>query len=257
MRSSRLKPCKLLVFLLLLAIAGCGKKGALIPPEALVPAPIGNLALAQQGNHFQLSWTAPTKEKGGARLKDLAGFILFRRVPLPANLDCDECPGAYAERARIDLDYLKETRRIGDLFLFDDSDLKLGQSYRYKVISFTSSGAQSRDSNKVQHTALHAPLPPVLEAHSSATSVLLDFVAIPPGEGKILGYDIYRSKSGQPAPLAPLNTKPVAANSYEDKALLAGVPYDYTVRVVVVMPNGETAVSPPSNQAQGSLLERD
>ena len=246
-----------MVSLLLLSLVGCGKKGALIPPEALVPAPIGNLAVTQQGNYFRLSWSAPSKEVGGARLKDLAGFLLFRRVLLPANQDCDECQGAYAERARIDLDYPGEIRRSGDLYLFDDHDLKLGESYQYKVRSFTKEGAQSRDSNRAHRGAVTPPLPPVLEALSSSAGVVLAFVALPPEQGKLVGYNVYRGKSDQPLPLFPLNPKPVTGNNYEDKALLVGVHYSYAVRTVAEMPNGETVESAPSNLADGTMLERD
>ena len=257
MRSPRLATWSVIGFLLLISLCGCGKRGALIPPEALVPAPVTDLALAQKGNYFQVSWSAPTKEQGGARLKELAGFILFRRVLLPADLDCDECAGAYTERTRVDLDYLQETRRVGNLFLFDDHDLKPEQSYQYKVRSFTADGAQGRDSNRAHRTAVTPPLPPVLEAHPSATGVVLSYVAIPPEAGKLLGYNIYRSKKGEAGPLDPLNTRPLPENGYEDKAPLVGTHYSYTVRAVVAMPNGETVESAPSNEAEGTLLEPD
>jgi predicted small lipoprotein YifL len=257
MRIRRLTSRTAAAFLLLAALSGCGKVGALIPPEALVPAPIGNLALAQKGDHFLVSWSAPTKEEGGARLKELAGFTLFRRVPLPANLDCDACPGAYTERARIDLEYLRETRRAGNQFLFDDYDLKPGETYQYKIRSFSADGAQSRDSNRARRTAFTPPLPPVLEALSSSTGVVLAFVAIPPETGKLLGYNIYRTKRGEPMPLTPLNPKPVSSNSFEDKALLVGAQYSYAVRTVAVMPNEDVVESVPSNFADGAMLERD
>jgi len=257
MRLSNLITGTALGLLILMSLCGCGKRGALIAPEALVPAPISNLTVIQQGDHFQVSWSAPTKEQGGTRLKDLAGFILFRRVLLPPNLDCEECAGAYAERARIDLEYLQGTRKIGNLFLFDDRDLKKEVSYQYKVRSFSPDGAQSRDSNKAHHIAATAPFPPVLEALSSSSGVVLAFVAIPPEDGKLFGYSIFRSKSGQPAPLTPLNPKPLSANKYEDKEVLVGVQYDYSVRAVAVLPNGETVESAPSNQVSGTMLERD
>src|SRR6185369_5894479 len=149
-----------LIFPLLLALvlSGCGKKGALIAPEALAPAPIADLALAQKGNHFQVSWSLPSKQEGGSTLRDLAGFILFRRLPLPPENDCEECLGAYRELARIELDYLQQARRIGNVILFSDFDLKPDQSYQYKVRSFNTDGVQSTDSNKVRRTALTPPL---------------------------------------------------------------------------------------------------
>lgn len=257
MRANRLLPALVLVALVALALGGCGKKGALIPPEALAPAAVSDLALAQKGPYFQLSWSLPTKQQGGARLGDLAGFDLLRRIVLPAQLDCEECPSAYTELARIDLDYPRQARRIGNLLIYDDHDLKPGENYQYKVRSFTSDGVQSRDSNKARHAAAIPPLPPVLEALSSGSGVVLAFVAPPPEEGKLVGYRIYRSKSGEPMPLAPLTPQPVAGTTFEDTQILVGERYSYLVRTVAAYPNGETAESAPSNQVEGTVPERD
>lgn len=245
-----------LVVAVLALAAGCGKRGALVPPEALAPAPVTDLALAQKGGRFQVSWSAPTRQEGGAPLRDLAGFLLFRRMLLPPAEDCEECPGAYAELSRIDLDYLRGVRRLGNLFLFDDSDLKPGKSYQYKLRSFTTDGTQSRDSNKVRHTVLAPPPAPVLEALSSTTGVVLAFVALPPREGSLIGFNIYRARKGDEMPLSPLNSAPVTGTTYEDKVPLVGVPYDYQVTSVAQL-NGETAESALSNRAEGAMLERD
>lgn len=246
-----------LLSLLIGTLTACGKRGALIPPEALVPAPVSNLAAQQKGNFLQVSWTAPTKEEGGSRLKDLAGFILFRRLPLPAGQDCDECPGAYRELARVDLDFLGQARRDGNRFIYDDFDLKAGQVYQYKVRSRTSEGAESRDSNKVRRTVFTPPLPPVLEAQASADSVTLSFVAIPPEAGKLVGYHVYRSVTGQPVPVNSVNATPISANTFEDKSLLLGQQYSYSVRTVVAMPDGEIVESTPSNVVETSLRQPD
>ena len=112
---------------LALVLAGCGKKGPLVPPEALVPAPVANLAVAQKGARFQVSWSAPGKQEGGATLRDLAGFLLFRRPLLPPAEDCDECPSAYRQLAR---EFLR--RRGGD----DDGEPSalggLGANFRHE-----------------------------------------------------------------------------------------------------------------------------
>lgn len=253
------KPNALLTLLCLLplALSGCGKRGALIPPESLVPAPIKDLTAAQKGNYLQVSWSAPTKEEGGARLKDLAGFILFRHVVLPENLDCDQCPGAYREIARVDLDYLGQARKIDGRFYYDDNDLKSAETYRYKVRSRTAEGGESRDSNKAQRPVFTPPLPPVLEASATENAVDLSFVAIPPEQGKLTGYNIYRYKPGAPLPVAPLNPAPLNENTYQDKSLYLGERYSYTVRTVATMPDGETVESAPSNEVQGTLKEPD
>jgi len=258
----------MLVLTALSFLAGCGKKGALIPPEALAPAPVADLATAQKGGRFQVSWSAPGKEEGGATLRNLAGFLLFRRVVLPPAEDCEECPTAYSERARIDLDYLHGVWRIGNRYLFDDFDLRKGKTYQYKLRSFTKDGDQSKESNKARRTAVTPPLPPVVEAFSSATGVVLAFVSLPPEEGTLVGYNIYRGKPAKASaaetsakaiadePLVPLNTTPVTGTTYEDKELLVGVRYSYTVTSIAKV-NGDTVESAPSNTAEGAMSERE
>jgi hypothetical protein len=244
------------VAVILSVVAGCGKRGALIPPEALVPAPVKDLAVAQKGARFQVSWSAPGKDVAGRTLRDLAGFELFRRLVLPPAEDCEDCPTAYQQMVRVDLSYLQGVRRTGNLFLYDDSDLTSGKIYQYKVRSFSKEGAQSSDSNRARHAVLAAPAPPVLEAISSPAGVVLAYLAPAPKEGKLLGYNIYRTKKGGVMPPAPLNPAPLAATTYEDKLQLLGVPYDYQVTTVAVV-DGETVESPPSNLVESEMQPRE
>src|SRR5689334_16806638 len=96
-----------LIFFLVLALAGCGRKGLLVPPEALVPGPVSDLRTAQKGERFQVAWSSPSHEEGGRALKDLAGFRLFKREVLPPDEDCEACPDAYRLLKEIDLEYLQ------------------------------------------------------------------------------------------------------------------------------------------------------
>lgn len=237
-------------------MGGCGKKGALVPPEALVPAPIASLAAAQKGSALQVSWTAPGKQQGGGKLQDLGGFLLFRRNVLPPTEDCEECPSAYKQLIRVDLDLPQGVRRAGSLWIYDDYDLRKGQTYQYKMRSYTKEGAQSKDSNKVRITAVTPPLPPVLEATGSPSEVVLNFVALPPEEGTLVGYNIYRSKKGEPAPLSPINSAPLSVNSYQDKELVLGITYSYAVTSVAKVA-GDTVESAPSNTAEAGLVLPD
>lgn len=234
-------------------LSGCGKKGALVPPEALAPAPVTNLALAQKDGRFQVRWSAPSRQEGGASLKDLAGFLLFRRVVLPPNEDCEECATAYGQPLKIDIEYPQAAKRSGNFWIYDDRDLTVGKLYQYKVRSFTTTGVQSKDSNRVRRTAAIPPLPPVLEAASSADEVTLSFVGLPPQQGAPAGYNIYRSKKGEEFPLFPLNATPITGNSYVDRLSQFGVPYSYAVTSVAVV-DGESVESAPSNVAEGSLV---
>jgi predicted small lipoprotein YifL len=240
-----------------LVITGCGKKGPLIPPEALAPAPVSDLAVAQKGAKFEVSWTAPSKQEGGAPLRDLAGFLLFRRIVLPAAQDCEECPTAYDHPARLDLDYLQGVvTRIGNRFILADRDIQNGQTYQYKLRSYTEDGIESKDSNKSRRIDVLPPAPPVVEALSSANGVVVAFVAPPPPEGSLVGYNIYRAKSGTPIPLIPLNSAPIMAKAFEDKEILPGVKYSYAVTTVANV-KGEVVESTPSKVVEGAMTERE
>ena len=104
----------LYIVLTTLLLSGCGKKGPLMPPEALAPAAISDLRVAQKGELFQLSWSRPAREAGGGALRDLAGFQLFRREVLTQAEDCEACPDAYRLLKAVDPEYLQEVRRVGD-----------------------------------------------------------------------------------------------------------------------------------------------
>ena len=128
---------KLLCILSIACIAtACGKRGPLVPPEALVPAPIADLRIEQKGDRFLVSWSRPAQEEGGRAMKDLAGFRVFRREVLPPGEDCEECPGAYRLVASVDLDYPKGIVIAGDRYVLTDGDVAAGKTYRYKVVSY-------------------------------------------------------------------------------------------------------------------------
>lgn len=251
----RFLPCLILAASLSL-LTGCGKKGPLIPPEALVPAPVATLKVAQKGAEVQVSWTAPGRQEKGGKLEDLSGFLLYRRNVLPPSQDCEECPSAYKQLALVDLDLPEGVRRVGSLWIYDDFDLRKGQTYQYKVRSFARGGAQSKDSNKVRVTAVTPPLPPVLEAAGSPTEVVLNFVALPPEQGHAIGYNVYRAKKGEPTPFTPLNKAPLTANTYQDRELFLGTSYDYTVTSLADV-DGQIVESAHSNVAEAGLVLPD
>jgi predicted small lipoprotein YifL len=239
---------------LLFLLLGCGKKGPLVPPEALVPAAVTDLAVAQKGDYFQLSWSAPTKEMGGSRLADLAGFELFRRQVLPPGEDCEQCPNAYQLLKKVDIEYLQGADRVGNVLLTNDNGVDAGRTYQYKVISLKKDGTPSPDSNKARRQKVQPPQPPVVKAVSQATGIVL---AITPPQGDptaIVGYNIYRSRQGEPLVPLPLNDKPITGTTFEDLRVQRGVTYRYTARAIAGAA-GETLESNPSNEVTGALTE--
>ncbi len=65
------------IVLLVLFLSACGRKGALVRPEALVPATVTDFSVVQKGENAYLSWSLPKRLVSGGKLTDLAGFRLF------------------------------------------------------------------------------------------------------------------------------------------------------------------------------------
>lgn len=245
----------LLVIFMVLLLAGCGKKGNLVPPEALLPAPVADLKVEQQGERFVVSWSRPAREEGGGALRDLAGFRLFRRELLPPGADCEECPDAYRLVATVDLQYPQGVTARDGRFFFQDDEPAAGKSYRYKVVSLKKDGTISRASNRAGKKKESPPLPPTVRAVSSPTGIQLEWKApaVPAGE-RIEGYNVYRRRGAEGAYGTPLNGTPLREAAFEDTRLERGARYRYAVRTVAVV-EGETVESDLSGEVEGALTE--
>jgi predicted small lipoprotein YifL len=236
-----------------LSLAACGKKGALIPPEALAPAPISDLRVTQTGERFTLCLTPPSADEAGRPLKNLTAIRVLKHEVLPPGEECEECPTAYLPFQTVDLEYPRNVMRFANLYCLSDTDLVLGKTYKYKAVSLLKDGTTSRDSNKVQRKFLPPPAAPVLRGTSSPTGVKLEWTVPPqPEAGKIVGFNIYRSESPETIPPYPINKEPVKGTLYEDQSVVLGFHYFYTVRSVAKVAD-ELVESVSSNKVPGEL----
>ncbi len=244
----------LLIAIITLLLTGCGRKGPLISPDAMIPAPIADLHVEQQGERFVVSWTQPGREEGGGPLKDLAGFRVFRREVLPPSQDCEECPTAYHLIRAVDLEYLQDVVRAGNSYSFVDAGLETGKTYQYKVIGFKTDGSEGKQSNLARRKKVVPPLSPMVQVTSSPTSVILRWEPVVVAKSaSLLGYQVYRKRAGSAA-AQPLTGKPIQETSFEDLHLERGATYDYAVRTVAKI-DGETVESEPSTALTGRLTE--
>jgi len=242
----------MVVFALLLA--GCGKKGPLVPPESFVPAPVSALSVEQKEDTFYVSWPAPGKDEGGRPLTDLAGFRVYRRPVLPPDQDCEECPTAYTLIRTVDLDYPRDVRFFNGRYVLADRDVANGVAYQYKVISFKKDGAESGPSNRVRRTKVAAPPAPRLAATASATGVLLQWEIPPVTAGTVAGAHVYRRRGDDVSTLVLLTPTPISGRQYEDLRLERGATYVYAVRTVVAV-DGQLVEGAVSNEVRGKLAE--
>ena len=244
---------KLLLMGIALLLAACGKKGPLVPPEALAPAPINNVKVSQPGPRFSICLTPPSTDETGKSLKNLAGFRVFKREVLPPDEDCEECPTAYRIMQIVDIEFPKDVMRFGNLYCLTDLNLAEGKTYQYKAVSFQSDGTTSRDSNKARRKFVHPPAAPVLKSVAATTGVILEWTApAKPVSGIAAGFNVYRSESAETVSPSPINDHPVLENRYEDQTVTLGTRYFYVVRSVIKT-DGETVESESSNSVTGEM----
>jgi len=234
---------------MLLLLTACGKKGALLPPEALVPASVRGLNVMQTGQAFRITWKAPVKELGGRPLKDLSGFLLLRRDVTPEGGDCPSCPDSWKLLSRIELDIPGSAQKSGDLFIHFDKGGEKGYRFQYRVTALSKSGGTSSPADAPLKKLLPPPPAPALTATLQPASIRIGFAQ---GKGTApvaIGFNIYRRTAGAAPPLLPLNQEPVTGTSWEDHALEYGTSYRYSAAALSQI-EGEIVESPRSEEIE-------
>lgn len=245
------------IALLLLLVGACGRKGALMAPEGLVPARVTDLRALQRGESLQLSWSLPTRQEGGGKLTDLAGFRIVRHEVLPPAQECTQCPDAWKLLKNVDLEYLQGVERVGDRLFLIDGTAKLGTAYQYRITAINRNGEAGLPSTPVSYR-VQPPLPqPRLTVVPSPTAIRLvcESVALPAGT-VAAGFTFYRSRKGEPLPLTPLTGAMLATPSHDDSGLTRGETYRYAAGVVVEN-NGQLQESPLSATVEATLAPPD
>ena len=125
---------------------GCGKKGDLRAPELATPKVIENLRATSVPNGVALTWGRPTEYVDGKELKDLMGFVIFRKDISPT---CVDCPVPYRPLTTVDLEdrekFVKQKQ-----YRYVDEEVQPKMIYRYRVSSQLKDGSLSEPSNEVE-----------------------------------------------------------------------------------------------------------
>ncbi len=229
-------------------LAGCGKKGALIPPEALVPAAVGDLQLVQRGDVFRISWTSPSREESGRPLKGGVRFRIYRRELLLPGQDCTACPDVWKMLGEIDSTVAGGVERNGSRFTYSDRELLPEKTYQYRIQAVDPSGGLSRAVLLPPRQRMTPPFPPVLQAAPGSAGVHLEFVAatLPERETGV-GYLLFRQQ-GAAGAMRQLTANPVTAVTYDDHDVRLGETYRYTARTMATIA-GQSVESADSNEA--------
>jgi hypothetical protein len=220
---------------LLLLAAGCGKKMTPYAPDQVLPAPVRDFHLAQDGDALLLTWRLPQENLLGQPLTQIQGCQVYRaalRGVAPAALMASD----FALYADIDLAYPKQGEVHGEAMLFKDRDLRPEHRYYYRVAAYGPDGHLGGWSRTLSHAWGWLPRAPErLKAVPGDKIVSLGWSPVTKLQNgaplrDLAGYLVYRL-SGK-GPWIQVTPAPVRQDKFQDVAVLNYV--DYTYKVVAV-----------------------
>jgi predicted small lipoprotein YifL len=240
-----------------LAMTACGKRGALVYPDMLVPAAPTAASAIQSGSGVKIQFDAPTSDRAGNRLNNLAGLKISKSESDSApEQTCRSCMNDYRLFRKLYLDLLPNgVQRFGNRLVVLDGDVSAGWRYSYVVVPFTKDGVDGVSSAPLVVQVVKAVPAPILHAESCPTEIKLTFSGLLPVEGDLAGYNLYRAPQNDPFPHRPINKEPLGGKEYIDSGLARGVVYHYLARAAVRLPSGVVVESLVSNEVQGMLKD--
>ena len=125
-------------------LPGCGRRGAPLPPEDVLPETINDLSARNGEDEIILSWGRPERYSGGSKMSDLGAFKIERAVG-----GAGAAP--YSPLATIEVVDRDRFRQVKN-FRYGDGDVSDGVTYRYRIFSVTTDGYLSLASNEVEIT---------------------------------------------------------------------------------------------------------
>ena len=141
---------RLLALLLVFAAltSACGRKSNPRAPELVAPKPVENLSARPAPDGVTLTWSRPTEYMDGREIKDLAGFVIFRKEISP---NCLDCPVPYRQLQIVNVEdrekFVKQKQ-----YRYDDREVLPSTVYRYRVSAQLFDGSLSAPSNEVEIT---------------------------------------------------------------------------------------------------------
>lgn len=150
----------LIAYFLAAQLAGCGRYGPPLPPEALSPKGIKELKTSADGSGLTMSWESPDTDRRAQELKSLDGYSVYRKEIKEKSdvVDPDvtyELVGSVVDTSVTERERLRdEAKAAGKLshrvhvdkaltqFQFSDRGLTPGHTYVYKIIPTNQGGVE-------------------------------------------------------------------------------------------------------------------
>jgi uncharacterized protein len=223
------------LLILIILAAACGKKMDPMPPEAVLPGPVKEFSLAQEGESLRLSWRFPTENLLGQPLTQLTGF----RVERCEVRGVEPVQGCYIDFilvADIELAYPRLAVVRDDAVIYRDENLLPERRYYYRVAAYDQSRIPGAWSRVLSHAWGVLPRPPEdfkAEAGDRVVALawrpvthLADGSPIP----DLAGYHVYRRARAED--WTRITPAVVDGTIFNDVAVENDVEYTYVVRAV-------------------------
>lgn len=248
----------LLTMLILLNLTACGKKGALIYPDMLVPASPAAFSAMQSGNTIKIAFTIPDKDRAGRKVKDIVGVKVFKlESPSGQAPVCRDCTG-YTHFKTLFSRIPGDVQIYGNLAVMLDGNVGQGGGYTYKAAAFTGEGVDGEATLPLHVNMQQLPQPPVLKIVPTPTELRLEFTGgTPADKNMLLGYNLYRKQKGGVWSYLPLNTKPLTETVFTDRGLDRREKYLYVVKSIMRSPADQVFESLSSNEVEGVLKDEE
>jgi fibronectin type 3 domain-containing protein len=213
--------------LLLMVTASCGRRGPPVPWESIVPRRIVDLTATPSDGGVVLEWTSPKENTDKSILVDLEKFEVLRSEGILIGNECRGC----GEKPKVVYE-MKWEGKVEDrgkkISIFFD-DLEPGKVYVYQIVSINQRGYPSSPSNPV---TIYWETPPLavggVKGEAGDKRVDLSWE---PAEGAT-GYHVYRRGIEESFSLRPLNREPLTTTQYTDLNVENEKNYIYSVRAV-------------------------
>ena len=216
------------LWMLLILMSACAKKGPPVPWESIVPKRIVDLQATSREGRLLLEWTVPKENTDKSPLADLVGFRVLRSEGVLIGDECKGCGEKTKAVREIKLGREEEAKKRRMAILFEDQEAR--KVYIYEVVSVNQRGDPSSPSNPVTvYWDDPPPSPTKVRAERGDKKVDLFWEA---AEGAT-GYNVYRrTEGGEEFPINPLNSEPLKVTQYTDLNVQYEIKYLYSVRSV-------------------------
>jgi len=220
---------------LVLLAAACGKKMTPYAPDRVLPAPVREFRLTQEGDALVVSWLLPRENLLGQPLTQVQGCRVYRAAVQGVSPDALRSSD-FVLYADIDLAYPQRGEVRGEAMLFRDRELAPDHRYYYRVAAYDQDGYLGGWSRTLSHAWGWLPRAPrELKAVPGDKIVSLSWSPVTTLQDgsparDLTGYVIHRlSGAGAWIRLTPA---PTPANNFPDVAVLNDVEYTYKVQAV-------------------------